>query len=86
MATEGIVLVDAPDKNEFGVREGQRTYKVTTDDGKVVTVRVRRDPEAAYQYVVENLVGGKWHRLLTGDTVDLTVPFDAAAARAKAVL
>lgn len=90
-----VVLVDAPDKPAegqawAGAREMQRTYKVS--DGKVThTVRIRWDEDRSYGYVVENLVGGKWHKLLTGSTegptaYSLSIPFEKAAERAAAVL
>lgn len=91
MTEPTIVLVDAPDRiedPEFGLigRESQRTYKVS-DGTTTHTVKVDRDPGSAYQYRVQNLVGNKWHTLLTGDTVDNgKIPFDEAAARAAAVL
>lgn len=88
-----IRLVDAPDKVPPGTpewqipEEHQRTYKLTELDGKVHTVRVRRDVDTSYNtYVIENLVGGKWHRLLTGNCSERIVPFEAAAVRASKVL
>jgi hypothetical protein len=89
-------LVDAPDRHEgddaMFDNEGQRTYKVFSDTGplperKEYTVRIRRDPERNFAYVIENLVGARWHRLLEGNTEDrLKIPFDKAIARAEAVL
>lgn len=92
--TPTITLVDRPDApsddDEFAQfhdegRERQRTYKVS-DGTTTHTVRIQRDPNASYGYIVENLVGNKWHKLLTGDTENMKVPFDKAAARAAAVL
>ncbi len=85
-----IDLVDAPDKptdpdDVYQPRESQRVYKVSDGTARH-TVRIRRDPDQGYGYIVENLVAGKWHRLLTGDTIDLRIPFDEAAKRAAAVL
>lgn len=84
MALE-ITLVDQPDKTEFGPPEAQRAYKITDGTAKH-TVRISRDKDSYYRYNVENLVAGKWHRLLTGETVGREIPFDAAVARAAAVL
>lgn len=92
-----ILLVDQPDVPEPGdpfahlKKENQRTYKVSEGLEKPATVRVRRDVDGPsgshYLYVVENLVGGKWHRLLTGATDPHGyIPFDEAVARAAAVL
>lgn len=66
-----ITLVDAPESGaDRSGPESQRTYSLLRD-GTRAAVRVRRDVEgtdgAYHRYVVENLVGGKWHRLLTGD-------------------
>jgi hypothetical protein len=79
------------------VPESQRTYSLSRD-GTRAAVRVRRDTEGSdgsyHRYVVENLVGGKWHRLLTGDVgLDTSIgrdgraiDFNAAINRAAAVL
>jgi hypothetical protein len=93
-----ITLVDAPEHDpESYVRENQRTYSLQRD-GTRAAVRVRRDSEgndgSFHRYVIENLVGGKWHRLLTGDSGiktsvgfdGMTIDFDAAIQRAAAVL
>lgn len=64
-----ITLVDAPDAG-MDSPEGQRVYSLSRD-GTRAAVRVRRDTDgndgSYHRYVVENLVGGKWHRLLVGD-------------------
>lgn len=89
-----ITLVDQPDvrnvpedERQF-IHESQRTYRVA-DDTASHTVRVRRDPDNYRKYLVENLVSGRWHRLLEGDN-DIPdgrdVPFAYAVKRAVAVL
>jgi hypothetical protein len=90
-----ITLVDAPERDsESYVRENQRTFSLFRD-GTRAAVRVRRDSEgndgSFHRYVIENLVGGKWHRLLTGDvgirtSVGFDIDFDGAILRAAAVL
>ena len=93
MTEPTITLVDRPDRpdpnDEFALyhvegRESQRTYKVS-DGATTHTVRISRD-DTIYQYRIENLVGGKWHKLLTGQTTNNLIPWDEAAARAAAVL
>jgi hypothetical protein len=88
--TPTIELVDAPDKRDDPIDigrtgEGQRTYKITDEKARH-TVRIRRADDSNWQYVVENLVQGRWHKLLTGENVDMQIPFDVAVARAVAVL
>jgi hypothetical protein len=95
-----VTLIDAPDKRseDYG-RETQRTYKVS-DGTTTHKVRIRFGADSRFGYIVENLVGGKWHHLLDGDliyertwpdgrTTVLSVgeiPFEEAALRAANVL
>jgi hypothetical protein len=85
-----ITLVDQPDLHGVPdderalITETERTYRIADETARH-TVRVRARP-GHNRYIVENLIGGRWHRLLEGDAPNGAIPFVHAVHRAAAVL